>query len=100
MGKEVIDIDAITAYLSSQPVKKAWLFGSYAEGDATPDSNVDLLIEYDYAEKIGLLKHAEIIVALEELLDKDVDLVPIEALRESLRPYVDSNKIMIYDARL
>ncbi|MCH5214250.1 MAG: nucleotidyltransferase domain-containing protein [Muribaculaceae bacterium] len=84
-------------YFRSQPVKKVWLFGSYAEGVATADSDVDLLIEYDYNEKIGMLKHAEIILALEGILEKDVDLVPVEALRETLRPYVDTNKIMIYE---
>lgn len=97
MGKETINLDAVIAYLKSQPVKKVWLFGSYAEGDATADSDVDLLIEYDYNEKVGLLKHAEIILALEGILEKEVDLVPVEALRETLRPYVDTNKIMIYE---
>lgn len=97
MGKESINLDAVIAYLKNQPVKKVWLFGSYAEGDATAGSDVDLLIEYDYNEKIGILKHAEIILALEGILEKEVDLVPIEALRETLRPYVDTNKIMIYE---
>ena len=97
MGKETINLEAVVAYLKSQPVKKAWLFGSFAEGDATADSDVDFLIEYDYNEKIGILKHAEIILELESILGKVVDLVPVEALRETLRPYVDSNKIKIYE---
>lgn len=65
--------------------------------DASADSDVDFLVEYDYNEKIGILKHAEIILALESILQKQVDLVPIEALRETLRPHVDKNKIMIYE---
>lgn len=97
MGKDSINLEAVIAYLRSQPVKKVWLFGSYAEGDASADSDVDFLVEYDYNEKIGILKHAEIILALESILQKQVDLVPIEALRETLRPYVDKNKIMIYE---
>lgn len=97
MGKDNINLEAVIAYLRNQPVKKVWLFGSYAEGEARADSDVDFLVEYDYNEKIGILKHAEIILALEGILQKDVDLVPVEALRESLRPYVDKNKIMIYE---
>ena len=97
MGKENIDLEAVIAYLRNQPVKKVWLFGSYAEGEAHADSDVDFLVEYDYNEKIGILKHSEIILALEGILQKEVDLVPVEALRESLRPYVDKNKIMIYE---
>ena len=97
MGKDNINLEAVIAYLRNQPVKKVWLFGSYAEGDARADSDVDFLVEYDYNEKIGILKHAEIILALEGILQKDVDLVPVEALRETLRPSVDKNKIMIYE---
>ena len=97
MGKENIDLEAVIAYLRNQPVKKVWLFGSYAEGEASAESDVDFLVEYDYSEKIGILKHAEIILALESILEKEVDLVPVEALRESLRHYVDKNKIMIYE---
>ena len=97
MGKDNINLEAVIAYLRNQPVKKVWLFGSYAEGEARADSDVDFLVEYDYNEKIGILKHAEIILALEGILQKDVDLVPVEALRETLRPSVDKNKIMIYE---
>lgn len=97
MGTENINLESVIAYLKGQPVKKVWLFGSYAEGEATDDSDVDLLIEYDYNEKVGILKHAEIILALESILEKDVDLVPVEALRETLRPYVDNHKVIIYE---
>ena len=97
MGKDNINLEAVIAYLRNQPVKKVWLFGSYAEGEARADSDVDFLVEYDYNEKIGILKHAEIILALEDILQKDVDLVPVDALRETLKPYVDKNKIMIYE---
>ena len=97
MGKDNINLEVIISYLRTQPVKKVWLFGSYAEGEARADSDVDLLVEYDYNEKVGILKHAEIILALEGILQKEVDLVPVEALRETLRPHVDKNKIMIYE---
>lgn len=97
MGKDTLNIDALRAYLTGQPIKKVWLFGSFAEGNARSDSDVDLLIEYDYSQKIGLLKHAEIALALEDLLEREVDLVPVDALRETIRPYVDHNKIMIYE---
>lgn len=97
MGKDAINIEAIIDYLKSQPVKRLWLFGSYAQGEANVESDVDLLIEYDYNQKIGLFKHAEILLELEDLLKKEVDLVPIESLRETLRHSVDSSKIMIYE---
>ena len=40
-------INVIRAYFATQPVLKAWLFGSYARGEQTPDSDVDILVVFD-----------------------------------------------------
>ena len=97
MGKEAINIDAIIAYLTTQPVLKMWLFGSYASGEANSDSDVDLLVSYDSKARVGLLKHTEIILALEDILNKPVDLVPEDSLKDNIRPFVNDQKIMIYE---
>lgn len=97
MGKEAINIEAIIAYLTTQPVKKMWLFGSYASKEARNDSDVDLLVSYDSEARVGMLKHTEILLALEDILNKPVDLVPEDSLREDIRPFVNDNKIMIYE---
>lgn len=34
-------------YLKDQPIKKAYLFGSYARGEARPESGIDILLEMD-----------------------------------------------------
>ena len=40
-----LNIDTLVAYLAAQPdVLAAYLFGSYARGDARPDSDVDLAV--------------------------------------------------------
>ncbi len=44
----------IAEYFKTQPVLKAWLFGSFARGEETPDSDVDILVLLDYSQKIGL----------------------------------------------
>ncbi|MCH5346592.1 MAG: nucleotidyltransferase domain-containing protein, partial [Muribaculaceae bacterium] len=80
-----------------QPVKKMWLFGSYASKEARNDSDVDLLVSYDSEAHVGMLKHTEILLALEDILNKPVDLVPEDSLREDIRPFVNDNKIMIYE---
>ncbi len=66
---------AIADYFRTQPVVKAWLFGSFARGEETPLSDVDLLVQYDDKARISLLKHCAIMNDLEELLDRKVDLV-------------------------
>ena len=37
-------IPKIQQYLASQPIEKAWLFGSCSRGEETPKSDVDLLV--------------------------------------------------------
>ena len=97
MGKEAINIDAIIAYLTTQPVLKMWLFGSYATGEANSDSDVDLLVSYDSKARVGMLKHTEILLALEDILNKPVDLVPEDSLKGNIRPFVNDHRIMIYE---
>ncbi|MCR5039812.1 MAG: nucleotidyltransferase family protein [Bacteroidales bacterium] len=65
----------ITEYFKTQPVLKAWLFGSFARGEATPDSDVDILVEFDHSSPIGLFAYARMWRELEERLGRQVDLV-------------------------
>jgi len=44
----------IAAYFKDKPVKKVYVFGSYARGDANDNSDLDLLIDLDHSKKIGL----------------------------------------------
>lgn len=41
----------IAEYFKTQPVLKAWLFGSFARGEETPDSDIDILFIPDYSGK-------------------------------------------------
>ncbi len=62
------------------------VFGSVARGEAGPDSDVDLLI--DVGEKTSSWFPAGLVLDLEELLGRRVDVVTERALRPALRPYV------------
>ncbi len=62
------------------------VFGSVARGEAGPDSDVDLLV--NAGEKTSSWFPAGLILDLEELLGRRVDVVEEEALRPALRPYV------------
>jgi predicted nucleotidyltransferase len=62
------------------------LFGSVARGEAGPDSDVDLLI--DAGEKVSSWFPGGLVLDLEELLGRRVDVVEEVALRPELRPYV------------
>ena len=43
----------IADYFKTQPVLKAWLFGSYSRGEQREDSDVDILIQVDRSQPVG-----------------------------------------------
>lgn len=67
-------IKIIAEYFKTQPVMKAWLFGSFARGEEHPDSDVDLLVVIDHSRPVGL-EFFGMWNDLEEMLDRKVDLV-------------------------
>ncbi len=87
----------IADYFKTQPVVRAWLFGSYSRGDQKPWSDIDILVQYDRQHPIGLLKIAGIKVDLEDLLDKEVDLVEDGTLRPWAVDSVNKDKKLIYE---
>jgi hypothetical protein len=67
-------------------VKALFLFGSVARGEATPESDVDLLVEFD--RPVGLFTLLKLQSYLEELLGCSVDLGTPNSLRPHLRETV------------
>ena len=86
----------IKEYLKDKPVFKAYLFGSYAREDAQDDSDVDILLELDYSEHIGL-EYVQMKIDIEKILKKSVDLVTEKALSKYIKPIVDKEKVLIYE---
>ncbi len=65
---------------------KVSVFGSIVRGEMHEDSDIDFLVDFD--EKYTFLDHAGLLVGLEDLLGRNVDVVPSRALRPSLRDTV------------
>ncbi len=83
-------------FFASKPIKKAWLFGSYARNDEGGESDIDILLELDHTTPIGM-KFFGYHLELERLLQMKVDLVTSEGLSKHVRTFVDSDKILIYE---
>ena len=64
-------------------VKSLTLFGSVARDEARPDSDVDLLVEFN--RDVGLFEFIELRLYLEDILGCSVDLGTQDALKEHLR---------------
>ncbi len=67
-------IDSVAIIAQEYPIKKANLFGSYANGNNTPDSDVDILVEFT-TPRVSLLTLNSVKFRLEELLQASVDVV-------------------------
>ena len=87
----------IAEYFKTQPILKAWLFGSFARGEETADSDVDLLVQFDHSNPIGLFTYARIHRELEERLGCKVDLVENGALRPAVEKTAQKDMKIIYE---
>ena len=87
----------IADYFKTQPVLKAWLFGSYARGEETPQSDVDILFIPDRSQHFSLFTMGGMYEDLKELLGKEVDLITDGGLMPFARESADRDKILIYE---
>ena len=87
----------IADYFKTQPVLKAWLFGSFARGEETPSSDVDILVQFDHRQPIGLLRYAGMWREIEELIGRKVDLVEDGTLMPFAVESANQDKQLIYE---
>ncbi len=95
MGRKAI-IEVLRHYFSTQPVLKAWLFGSFSRGEETAGSDVDIIVSLDKSKPIGL-KFFGMWSEIEELLGRKVDLVSDGTLLPFAQETADHDKILIYE---
>jgi len=74
-------------------VKSLAVFGSVARGEARPDSDVDILVEFEGRATFD--RYMGLKFFLEDLLGRRVDLVTRKALKPRLRPYVEQEAIYV-----
>lgn len=88
-------MEAIKSYFKTRPVLKAFLFGSFARGYADNVSDIDILVDLDYNERIGL-QFVQMKLDLETLLEHKVDLVSTNGLSKYIKPLIEKEKLLIY----
>jgi predicted nucleotidyltransferase len=86
--------DSVNDVIAKYPIKKVSLFGSYAEGSADEDSDVDLLVEF-FTANVSLFMLNTIKDEIENKLHKEVDLIHAPVDEDSL---IKLNKVVdIYE---
>jgi len=63
-------------------VRRIGLFGSAARGEESPDSDIDLLVEFD---EMTFERYMDLKFFLEDTLGRRVDLVPADSIKPRLR---------------
>ncbi len=96
MEKLLVDTDLLRGYFRTRPIRRAYLFGSYSRSESNQDSDIDILVELDHSEPIGM-KFFGFQIELEDLLNKKVDLVSSEGLSPHIRPFIEKDKLLIYE---
>ncbi len=77
-------------------VQRIAIFGSVVRGDNSVDSDVDILVAFK--EPVGLLSLARLRQELSKRLGREVDLVTEGFLSRYIRPYVDEEKVILYES--
>ncbi len=90
-------IHSVVGILSEAPVQRAWVFGSFARMEERPDSDLDLLVDFEQGAPFGLMAVASLIQKLEKGAGRKVDLVPRGALKSFAKESVERDKYLVYD---
>ena len=89
-------IEKIKRFFRNKPVLKAYLFGSYSRDEADDDSDIDILVELDYSQPIGL-EFIKMQLELQDLLKRQVDLLSEKAVSKHIQPFIEKEKVLIYE---
>ena len=89
---------AVSHVLPRYDILEAYLFGSFARGEQTPESDIDLRLACGDTMKFGMLY--ELSLDLEELLGRKVDIVTSQPkhMRPAFRKSIEQDEVCIYEA--
>jgi hypothetical protein len=82
--------------LREQGVHHISLFGSTSRDQATPQSDVDLLVEFDPKAHVGLFDFVRLLDHLSDVMDTRIDLATPEALRPEMRAEILAEAIRAF----
>ena len=88
----------LTLLCRQRHIRRLELFGSVLRDDFRPDSDVDILVEFEPEAQIGLFAFQQNQAELSALLQRPVDLVPRDGLKPAIRESVLASAQEIYAA--
>jgi predicted nucleotidyltransferase len=82
--------------LRARGVNHAALFGSRARGDNRPDSDIDIMVEFDPAARVTVFNYAGLKDYIASLFDGPVDVVNHDGLKPHVRPAATADAIYAF----
>ena len=99
MSKAKIDIpnEEITEFCRRHRIRRLAFFGSVLRDDFQPDSDVDVLVEFEPGTRMGMIRLAGLELELGKILNRKVDLNTPGFLSEYYRKQVIAEAEVQYD---
>jgi len=98
LGGTQVDGPALAAVCRRYGVKELSVFGSAVRGEMRPESDIDIMVEFEPGVRTGLIKFESLVGELESLAKRKVDLVTKRGLKPWVRPQVFKDARVIYAA--
>lgn len=90
---------AVVKMPHGKDIRRVRLFGSHLHGDARPDSDVDLILDFDEAAIIGLFDLVDIEDFFRQALQREVDIVTADGLKRYIRDKVLNEAETLYELK-
>ena len=90
-------VNKLQTFFPDYPIEKAWIFGSYARGEETRKSDVDVMVRFDKDADVSLLDYVRIMNRLQDVLHKKIDMVEEGQVCRWAQESVEQDKILVYE---
>ncbi len=91
-----LPLEAIRTYCKTQPIQRLYVFGSAARNELTPESDIDLLVEYEPEARVSLFDIGGHLMDFQDIVGRRVDLVTPKGLCPYIRDEVLDDARQIY----
>ena len=88
----------IAEFCKRHRIRRLSLFGSVLRGDFGPDSDIDILVEFEFGTRVGLITLAGLELELGEIIGRKVDLNTLGFLSKYYRDRIINEAVVQYDA--
>ncbi len=85
--------DELYAIARKHKADKLWVFGSVARKEETPDSDIDMLVEF--GEGASLLTHVHLMNSFRDFFGRKVDVVSTRGIHPYIRPQVLKDAVAV-----